>query len=133
MISFAIGVVASLLVMQGAINGPRAAFGDCLKRAGLAAAAQNVAADQYSTFASQQCSAQAASFKQALIAFDVKNGVKRALASSDAQLQVDDYVAMSAEKYQEKVGVMAKPKPVPQPQTTPQPQPASAPKPEKSN
>ncbi len=105
--------------MQGAINAPRAAFGDCLKRAGLAAAAQKIPADQYSTFASQQCSAQANSFKQALIAFDVKNGVKRALAQSDAQLQVDDYVAMSAEKYQEKVGVTAKP----------QPQQASAPQP----
>ncbi len=35
-----------------------------------------------------------------MIAFDVKNGIKRAQAASDAQMQVDDYLAMSAEKYE---------------------------------
>jgi hypothetical protein len=121
MISFAAGVAAGLLFMQGAINAPRQALMECLKRASLTAAAQNVAADQYGAFATQQCTAAAASFKNALIAFDTKNGVKRAQAASDAQLQVDDYVAMSAEKYESKVGVKAKPA------ATPAPTPAQAP------
>jgi hypothetical protein len=109
MISLAIGVVAGLLILQGAINAPRSALMDCLKRASLQAASQRVDPGQYSAFATQQCSAQAASFKAALISFDVKNGIKRAQAAADAQLQVDDFVAMSAEKYESKVG-SAKPK-----------------------
>ena len=100
MIPFAVGVVAGMTILQAAIAAPRQAFTDCLKSASLQAAAQKVAADQYSAFASQQCSAQGAAFKSALVAFDVKNGVKRAQANSDAQLQVDDYLLMSTEKYE---------------------------------
>lgn len=103
MISSAIGLAAGLFMLQAAISAPRQAFTDCLKRASLTAAAQNVLPDQYSAYAAQQCSAPAASFKAALVSFDVKNGVKRAQASADAQLQVDDYVALSQEKYQDKV------------------------------
>jgi hypothetical protein len=126
MIPFAIGVVAGLFVLQASIAAPRQDYTECLKRAGLQAAAQQVAPDQYSAFATQQCSAQAASFKAALVAFDVKNGVKRAQASSDAQLQLDDYLAMSAEKYEAKA---PKPKPV----ATPQPVQAAAPADPKGN
>lgn len=102
--------------MQGAINAPRQAFTECLKRASLTAAAQNVAADQYSLYASQQCAAAADSFKEALVSFDVKNGVKRAQATADAQLQVDDYVAMSAEKYADKAESRPKIQPAQAPQ-----------------
>ena len=63
----------------------------------------------------QQCSAHGASFKAALVAFDVKNGVKKRQAASDAQMQIDDYVAMSAEKYESKAAFNAKPKPSPTP------------------
>jgi|GEM_PF-7076226 len=111
---FAIGVVAGLAMLQASIATPRQDYTDCLKRAGLQAAAQQVAPDQYSAFASQQCAAQAASFKSALVAFDVKNGVKRAQAAADAQLQLDDYLAMSAEKYEAKAP-KAKPPAPPQP------------------
>ena len=104
MIPFAIGVVAGLTMLQASIAAPRQAYTDCLKQASLEAAAKQVAAGQYSTFANQHCSSQAASFKGALVAFDVKNGVKRSQASSDAQLQLDDYLAMSQEKYESKVG-----------------------------
>lgn len=122
MISFAIGITAGLLIMQAAINAPRQAFGDCLQRAGLTAAAQNVAPGQYSTYAMQQCAAAAEKFKSALVNFDVKNGVKRAQAAADAQLQVDDYVAMSQEKYESKTG-RSKPEVVPaQAPAPPQPQ-----------
>ena len=102
MTPFAIGVVAGLTFLQASIAAPRQDFTDCLKKASLQAAAQQVAPDQYPAFAKQQCSGPGESFKSALIAFDVKNGVKRAQASSDAQLQVDDYLAMSSEKYEAK-------------------------------
>jgi len=102
-------------MLQASIAAPRQDFTDCLKKASLQAAAQQVAPDQYSAFAKQQCASQATSFKSALVAFDVKNGVKRAQASSDAQLQLDDYIAMSQEKYEAKANFAPKPKPVPPP------------------
>lgn len=127
MYPIAIGVVAGLSFLQASIAAPRQDFTDCLKRAGLQAAAQQVSPDQYSAFAMQQCAAAGASFKAALVAFDVKNGVKRAQASSDAQLQIDDYLAMSTEKYEAKA---PKPKPI----VPPAPVQAAAPaQPEKSN
>lgn len=113
MTPIAIGVVAVLTFLQASIAAPRQDFTDCLKRAGLQAAAQQVAPDQYAAFAMQQCAAAGASFKGALVAFDVKNGIKRAKAAADAQLQVDDYLAMSAEKYEAKVGVKPKAAPAP--------------------
>ncbi len=129
MTPFAIGVVAGLTFLQASIAAPRQDFSECLKKAGQQAAAQQVAPDQYAAFAAQQCSAAAASFKNALIAFDVKNGVKRAKAASEAQLQLDDYILMSAEKYAAKA-----PKPKAVPNVTPAPVTAAAPvPPDKSN
>jgi hypothetical protein len=125
MTPFAIGVVAGVTVLQASIAAPRQDFTDCLKRASLQAAAQQVSPDQFSAFATQQCAAASASFKGALVAFDTKNGVKRARAESDAQLQVEDYLAMSTEKYEAKA---PKPKAV-----TPAPVQAAAPAPPKSN
>lgn len=124
---FAIGVVAGLSFLQASIAAPRQDFTDCLKKASTQALAQRVAPDQYGAFANQQCASQAGSFKAALVAFDVKNGIKRAKAAEDAQLQLDDYVAMSAEKYEAKA-------PRPKAAVTPPPVQAAAPaQPEKSN
>jgi len=123
----ALGVVAGLAFLQASIAAPRQDFTECLKKASLQASAQQVAPDQYSAFAKQQCAAAGANFKGALVAFDVKNGVKRDRASSDAQLQLDDYLAMSAEKYESKATfAKAKPPPTPTPNVTPAPVPASA-------
>jgi hypothetical protein len=115
MTPFAIGVMAGLMFLQASIAAPRQGFTECLKKASLQAAAQKVAPDQYSAYASAQCSSQASSFKGALAAFDVKNGVKRAQATSDAQAQIDDYVAMSLEKYEAKASANAEPAPAPAP------------------
>ena len=115
MTPFAIGVVAGLTFLQASIAAPRQDFTDCLKKAGLQAAAQQVAPDQYSAFAAQQCSGPGDSFKAALVAFDTKNGVKKAQAMSDAQAQLDDYIAMSAEKYEAKAPKKVSPAPAPPP------------------
>ena len=130
MTPFAIGVVAGLAFLQASIAAPRQDFTDCLKKASQQAAAQQVAPDQYGAFATQQCAAPAAGLRNALTAFDVKNGVKRAKAAADAQLQLDDYIAMSAEKYEAKAS-FAKAKPAPGP--TPAPVPAAAPSEPKRN
>ena len=130
MIPFTLGVVG-LLVAQAAINAPRQTFMTCLKGAVATATAQKIAADQFSAHAKQTCSAQANSFRDALISFDVKNGIKRAQATDDAQLQVDDYVSMSAEKYAEKAEIMApKAKTAELPPPTPTPTPAAAAQPQ---
>lgn len=102
MTPFAIGATFGLALLQASIAAPRDNYADCLGKASLQAAAQQVAADQYSAFASQQCSSQAERFKSALIAFDTKNGIKRARAAEDAQLQLEDYLGVSVEKYQAK-------------------------------
>jgi len=114
MTPFAIGVVAGLTFLQASIAAPRQDFTDCLKKASLQAAAQKVAPDQYGAFAKQQCSSAGDSFKSALVAFDTKNGVKRAKASTDADLQLDDYIASSQEKYEAKAN-FNKPSPTPAP------------------
>ena len=108
MTPFAIGVVAGLTFLQASIAAPRQDFTDCLKKASLQAAAQKVAPDQYSAFAKQQCTGASQSFKAALVAFDTKNGVKRDRAASDADLQLDDYIASSQEKYEAKANFAAK-------------------------
>lgn len=124
MISFAFGVVASLLVLQAAINAPRQAFTACLKQASQTADARKVSSAQYDAHVKQACSTQAESFKKALVAFDVKNGIKRTQASEDAQLQVDDYYLQSTETYE-----MKHPG-APKPQAPPAPQQASAAQPQ---
>lgn len=109
MTPFALGIAAGLTMLQASIAAPRQNFSDCLNRAASQAASQQIAPDQFNAFASQQCAAQGASFKAALVAFDVKNGVKRAQAAADAQLQVEDYLAISLEKYEAKAKVRSRP------------------------
>jgi hypothetical protein len=128
MTPFAIGVVAGLMVLQASIAGPRDDYANCLHKIVSQAEAQKVAPDQYSTFAKQQCAAQGATFKAALVAFDTKNGVKRDRASSDADMQLDDYLATSQEKYAAKVKFDAPPKAAPAPAPV---VPAAAPAPKK--
>lgn len=103
MISFAIGVAVSLLVLQASISVPREAFMSCMKQAGTQAASQKVSPTQFKAHVMQSCSAQAETFVKAMISFDVKNGIKRAQAASDAQMMLDDFIASSADNYQAKV------------------------------
>jgi hypothetical protein len=130
MISFFFAGAVSLLAMQAGIDRPRAAFSACLHTAMDSAQSQNVAAADFSAFVIKTCGADAENLKAGLVGFDVKNGVKRAQATSDAQAQIDDYVASTADNYEFRVG---KPKvataqastPAP---TTPVATPAAAPK-----
>ena len=103
MISFAIGVVG-LLLLQAGVTGPRMAFVDCLKQTSAKAKSANVPASQYAEFIKSNCAAQVQSYRSAMISFDVKNGIKRPKATEDADLQIDDFIAISAEKYALKSG-----------------------------
>ncbi|MEO7815354.1 MAG: hypothetical protein ABIR87_07895 [Sphingomicrobium sp.] len=104
MISFLIGSAISLTVLQAGIDMPRKNFVACLKGAFDTALTQRVATSDYGAFALKTCDNQANNLKSGLVGFDVKNGVRRTQASADAAAQIDDYVAMSTEKYESKVG-----------------------------
>ena len=127
MIGLMIGSAAYLLAMQASVNGPRAAFDQCLQQADAKAKSEKVEPTAYSAYLRGLCTSQAAAFKDALVSFDVKNGVKRAQASSDADLQIDDYIAGSLDNYQARFAA-AKPKAAPPPAAAaPAPTPASSP------
>lgn len=130
MISFLIGSAIGLTAMQAGIDMPRKTFVACLRTAFDTALTQRVATGDYAAFALKTCDSQANILRSGLIGFDVKNGIKRTQASADAAAQIDDYIAMSTEKYATKVGPskgnVASSAP---PATTPIPTPVAAPKP----
>lgn len=98
-------LAAMLMVMfQPGINEPRKAFVECLRQASDKAQGASVATGEYSKFAATTCTAQADAFRAGMVNFDVKNGIKRGQATTDAQAQIDDYISMSLEKYEAKVG-----------------------------
>ena len=126
MISFLIGGAIGLTALQAGIDAPRKNFVACLRTAYDTALSQKVAVPDYGAFIVKACDSQSNSLKSALVGFDVKNGIRRTQASADAQAQVDDYVAMSTEKFELKIGkpkVVVAPSPV-----APTPTPAAAPK-----
>jgi hypothetical protein len=93
------GTVLLLLLQSAAINGQRDSYLSCLEQQAKAATAQKVAAETVEATLRQACAPAEKSFKSALVAFDVKNKVPRKQAAADAQLQVDDFVTSTVERY----------------------------------
>lgn len=96
-----------LAASQAAVAAPTNAYKDCLKQASIQAKKTKVAGDAYEAFARNSCSAQITGLRDALIAFEVKNGTKRKDAASDADMTVDDYLASSVDNYKFLTGVDA--------------------------
>ena len=96
-----------LAASQAAVAAPTNAYKDCLKQASIQAKKTKVAGDAYEAFARSTCSAQISGLRDALIAFEVKNGTKRKDAATDADLTVDDYLASSVDNYKFLAGVAA--------------------------
>ena len=120
-----IALVASsaiyLTALQATISAPRDAFRACLKQATAKATGERVAADAFEAYLRNSCSAQLGSLKSAVMAFDMKNGMPRKTASSDADATVDDYIASPVDNYKYMAGMnpsMAK-------ESAPAPTPAS--------
>ena len=109
MMVLGLATAVSLTVLQASINVPRDAFRDCLKEASGAAKTEKVVADNFETYARGKCSVQLESLRKALVAFDLKNGMKRKAALSQADMTVDDYVASPVEKYRIMNPDLAKP------------------------
>jgi len=123
MISILVGSAIALTALQAGIDVPRKNFGACLSSALDSALAQKIAVADYGAFVLKTCEAPATSLKSGLVGFDVKNGIKRTQATTDAQAQIDDYLAMAAERYESRA-----PKAQPAPNPVPPPTPVSAPK-----
>lgn len=91
--------IIAALVQSAAINSQRDEYLACLKTGLESAKTQKMPADAYEAYLRQNCASVEASFEASLIAFDVKNKVPRKQAATDAQLQVDDFVTSSVERY----------------------------------
>lgn len=131
MISLLVASAVGLTALQSGIDVPRKNFTACLSAAFSDAMAKKVDVANYGAFVATACSAQANSLRNGLVAFDVKNGIKRAQASSDAQAQVDDYLAMSGENYEARAPKKdpvrtASPAPAPPNAQSPTPAPTAA-------
>ncbi|MES2904574.1 MAG: hypothetical protein V4696_10350 [Pseudomonadota bacterium] len=133
MISLLVAGAVGLTALQAGIDIPRKNFTTCLSSTYSDALSKKVEVGAYSAFLTAACSTQADSLRNGLIAFDVKNGIKRAQAAADAQVQIDDYLAMSGENYEARAPKKdsvrtASPAPAPAPNATPPPTAAAAPK-----
>lgn len=128
MIALLAGSSIILAALQASINAPTEAFRSCLKEAAAKASSEKVAGDAYEAYARSACSVQLGALKSAVVAFRMKNGMARKMASDDANMTVDDYVATSVDKYQFMAKLNA---PKPQAAAQPQPTQAAAPQPPK--
>ena len=99
MIALVLSSAVYLAAMQAAVNVPRSAFADCLKKADAQALASKVGTEAYAEFVKGQCANEMAKFKSALVGFDVKNGVGRKRAAADADLQIEDYISSATSVY----------------------------------
>ena len=82
-----------------AADGARSALRACIKQATVEAKGQKVTNDAFAGFVRQKCAAQETSFKSAVWAFDSKNKVSKKQSESDAEFQVEDFVASAADHY----------------------------------
>jgi len=107
MIALVAGSIIYLTALQATISAPRDAFRACLKEASAKATSERVAADAFEAYLRNSCSAQLGSLKSAVMAFDMKNGMARKTASSDANSTVDDYIASPVDNYKFMAGMNA--------------------------
>jgi len=96
-----------LAASQAAVAAPTNAYKNCLKQASTQAKKDKVSGDAYEAYARNACGAQITGLRDALIAFEVKNGTKRKDAATDADMTVDDYLASSVDNYKFMTGVAA--------------------------
>jgi len=98
-----------LTALQGVINAPRDAFRSCLREASAKATTQKVAGGAFEAWVRGACAGQLSTLRTTIIGFNVKNGMSRKDAASDADLTVDDYVASSVDHYKFMAEVNAPP------------------------
>jgi len=85
--------------LQATISAPRDAFRACLKQANAKATGEKVAATAFEAYILGACTAQHDALKSAIVSFNMKNGMARKAASSDAEMTVADYVSSYVDNY----------------------------------
>lgn len=86
------------------IDAPRRAFATCLKSFETKSLQEKLAAAAYSESVKAACPSEAAALTQALVAFDMAMGTKRAAAAANAERDLSDYRLTSEERYQDILG-----------------------------
>ena len=84
---------------SAAADGARTALRTCIKQATAGAKDQKLNTDAITALIHQKCTAEEANFKSAVWAFDSKNKVSKKQSESDADLQIEDFVASAADRY----------------------------------
>lgn len=100
-------IITSFLLaaaLQAAVAaGPRKEYVACLKTAESEALKRRLPVDQYGAFAHQNCAAIETQLRAGLTSFGIKNGLSKTAAADDAQMQIDDYVFSSEQRYADKL------------------------------
>lgn len=123
---FVIGATAvTLAALQATINVPRDAFRACMREASTSAKSENVKGDDFEAYMRGKCSVQLGSLRSAITAFNLKNGMAKKAAASDADLTIEDYVASPVEHYRFMNGITGS---TPAPAAAPAPAPSEPPK-----
>ena len=92
--------VVYLAAMQtAAADASRKAFTACLRETVEKGKTEKVAADGFTAYVQAHCAPASATFKNAMVSFDVKNKVPRKQATSDAESQINDYYTETADRY----------------------------------
>lgn len=99
MIVLTFASAVSMLALQASVDGPRSAFTACIKEAGTKAKSENVKPDAFGEYLRTACDPAGAKLKSAMVAFDTKNGIKRAQASEDADVILNDVFDGAARTY----------------------------------
>lgn len=86
------------------IDKPRRSFAACLSQFEKTSGAAKMTAAAYAEAVKTACPSEAAALTEALVAYDVAMGAKRANAAKNAALDIADYVATSEERYRESAG-----------------------------
>ena len=107
MISFALATALAAAAQAGPPPQIRDAYASCLSSFMKAKLSEKLDDATFRSGAKAACAAQESAFRKAIVAYDVKMGMKRLAAEEGAALQIDDYLVSTAENYQ----VHANPKP----------------------
>lgn len=84
-----------------ALIAPRKAYAACIKEFETKSLAAKMSPGAYASAIKSACQAEATTFTNALIAYDVAMGGKQATAAASAASDVADYVLTSEERFKE--------------------------------
>lgn len=96
--------LVSATAQNAMVNSARDGLRSCFKAAAAQAKAENIAKDGFQPFARTHCATEASKFVGAVWAFDSKNKMSKKQSNADAELQIEDFLAVADEKFQMEAG-----------------------------